>query len=83
MIAAAVASCKEAVPYSELQPYAKHFHPVPSALVLSQRAKEREIAKPLMTGKAGNPFLAINITPLENQVRMSPKLSYHGLLFGH
>ncbi|KAJ7096344.1 S-adenosyl-L-methionine-dependent methyltransferase [Mycena epipterygia] len=67
MIAAAVASCQEAVPYSALQPYVDHFHPIPSATSLAQRAKEKEDARRLMTGRAGNPFVAINVTPLEYQ----------------
>ncbi|KAJ7084366.1 S-adenosyl-L-methionine-dependent methyltransferase [Mycena belliarum] len=67
MIAAAVASCKEAVPYSTLQPYADHFHPVPSASAQAQRAKEKEQERPLMIGKPGNPFVAINIEPLKHQ----------------
>ncbi|KAJ6609896.1 S-adenosyl-L-methionine-dependent methyltransferase [Mycena sp. CBHHK59/15] len=68
MIAAAVASCSEAVPHSALQPYADHFHPTPSAAVQAQRAKEKREAKRLTGGKPGNPFVAINIVPLESRV---------------
>ncbi|KAJ7703220.1 S-adenosyl-L-methionine-dependent methyltransferase, partial [Mycena rosella] len=74
MTAAAVASCQEAVPYSSLQPYADHFHPIPSATTLALRAKEKSEAKPLITGKAGNPFVAINITPLEIKYAIRPGL---------
>ncbi|KAJ7462266.1 S-adenosyl-L-methionine-dependent methyltransferase [Mycena galericulata] len=68
MIAAAVASSREAVSYPALQPYADHFHPTPSATSLALRAKEKKAARPLMTGKPGNPFVAVNFTPLEHQV---------------
>ncbi|KAJ7497275.1 S-adenosyl-L-methionine-dependent methyltransferase, partial [Mycena latifolia] len=68
MIAAAVASCQEAVPYSALQPYTDHFHPIPSGTSLVQKTKEKEDRKPVLTGKPGNPFVAVNITPIENQV---------------
>ncbi|KAJ7132770.1 S-adenosyl-L-methionine-dependent methyltransferase [Mycena crocata] len=67
MIAAAVASFQEAIPYSALQPYADHFHPIPSANTLAQREKEKQDDRPLMMGKSGNPFVAINFTPLEDQ----------------
>jgi hypothetical protein len=65
MIAAAVASCEEAVPYSALQPYGEHFHPIPSALML---AREKVKQDKLMARKMGTPFVAVNITPLEYQV---------------
>ncbi|KAJ7725843.1 S-adenosyl-L-methionine-dependent methyltransferase [Mycena maculata] len=67
MIAAAVAHSTEAVPYRQLQPYTDHFHPLPSAAALAQRAKEKQEERPLMTGKQGNPFVAVNIIPLEHQ----------------
>ncbi|KAF7361916.1 Glycoside hydrolase family 63 protein [Mycena venus] len=61
MIAAAVASCKDAVPDKALQPYAEHFYPVPSGHTRG-RKEDSEVTK-----KAG-PFVAVNISPLENQV---------------
>ncbi|KAJ7218084.1 hypothetical protein GGX14DRAFT_495526 [Mycena pura] len=67
-MAAAIASCTTAVPSSVLLPYAEHFHPIPPATALAQREKERRGARPLMMGKPGNPFVAVNITPLEHQV---------------
>ncbi|KAJ7188295.1 S-adenosyl-L-methionine-dependent methyltransferase [Mycena filopes] len=63
MIAAAVSSFKLAVPYSDLQPYAKHFHPIPSVARLAAREQEKQ----LLTNKPGNPFVAINFTPLQDQ----------------
>ncbi|KAJ6499322.1 S-adenosyl-L-methionine-dependent methyltransferase [Mycena sanguinolenta] len=65
MIAAAVASCEEAVPFKALQPYAEHFYPPPPGQTrgASKTASVHEAKR-----KAGTPFLAINVTPLENQV---------------
>ncbi|KAJ7647354.1 S-adenosyl-L-methionine-dependent methyltransferase [Roridomyces roridus] len=67
-MAAATTAFSEAVPYSMLQPYTDHFHPIPSAINLAEREKEQKLARPLMTGKAGNPFVAANFTPLEHQL---------------
>ncbi|KAJ7680301.1 ribosomal RNA adenine dimethylase-domain-containing protein [Mycena polygramma] len=66
MIAAAVASFTEAVPSSELQPYAEHFYPLPTLV--------KQEAKALMARKAGTPFSAINVTPLEHQAIRPGKL---------
>ncbi|KAJ7045493.1 S-adenosyl-L-methionine-dependent methyltransferase [Mycena alexandri] len=63
MIAAAVSSFDLAVPSSTLQPYASHFHPVPSLAKLAEREQEKQ----MQTSKPGNPFVAINVTPLEQQ----------------
>ncbi|KAJ7783157.1 S-adenosyl-L-methionine-dependent methyltransferase [Mycena metata] len=63
MIAAAVSSFDHAVPYPALQPYASHFHPVPSLAKLAEREQEKQ----MQTSKPGNPFVAINVTPLEQQ----------------
>ncbi|KAJ7346589.1 S-adenosyl-L-methionine-dependent methyltransferase [Mycena albidolilacea] len=64
MIAAAVASCEEAIPFEALQPYAEHFYPPPSGHTKAMRNANIQEAK----RKAGTPFAAINVTPLEQQV---------------
>ncbi|KAK7057213.1 glycoside hydrolase family 63 protein, partial [Favolaschia claudopus] len=64
MIAAAVASCQEALPSKKLQPYEKHFHPLPSGLTRALREANMGEAR----RKAGTPYVALNISPLEHQV---------------
>ncbi|KAJ7262196.1 S-adenosyl-L-methionine-dependent methyltransferase [Mycena haematopus] len=64
MIAAAVALFEEAVPFKALQPYAEHFYPLPPGQIGASRNSNVPEAK----RKAGTPFVAVNITPLENQV---------------
>jgi len=59
MISAAVASFKEAVPSKVLQPYQEHFYPKPRA--------SKDATTPDSRRKAGTPFVAVNITPLEEQ----------------
>ncbi|KAF8210211.1 S-adenosyl-L-methionine-dependent methyltransferase [Mycena galopus ATCC 62051] len=59
MISAAVASFKEAVPSKVLQPYQEHFYPKPRA--------SKDANTPDSRRKAGTPFVAVNITPLEEQ----------------
>ncbi|KAJ7072347.1 S-adenosyl-L-methionine-dependent methyltransferase [Mycena amicta] len=67
MISAAVASSKHALPAKDLLPFSDNFHPIPSAHALAQRKSERAANKALVTGKTGNPYLAVNIEPLEDQ----------------
>ncbi|KAF8658323.1 hypothetical protein AX16_002091 [Volvariella volvacea WC 439] len=60
VIAEATANYSEAVPYESLQPYEDHFHPARPSLSTPVEKKANK--------RPGNPFQAINIIPLENQV---------------
>ncbi|KAF7298213.1 Glycoside hydrolase family 63 protein [Mycena chlorophos] len=61
IIAAAVSSFRPAVPIAKLQPYAKHFHPIPSAHARKQKETK------MTTGRKGNPFVAATFEPLQQQ----------------
>ena len=58
VIAEAVASCFEALPASATSPYHNHFHPDPP------KAGQQNVRR------AGNPYQAIGVIPLEKQVRL-------------
>ncbi|KAF8893372.1 hypothetical protein BD779DRAFT_1505842 [Infundibulicybe gibba] len=67
VIAEAVAQSSEALPFSLLQPFQDHFHPVPSTFSMSSEKRHNN-------RRVGNPFQAINITPLEFQAIKKGKL---------
>jgi len=58
VIADSVAQCREVIPYSEMQPFEGHFHPVAG----------RSAEKGSDNRRVGNPFQAIDVIPLEHQV---------------
>ena len=64
VIAEAVADCFEALPASATSPYDDHFHPEPSKGG-QQNAR-----------RVGNPYQAIGIIPLENQVGLLRPLAF-------
>jgi len=62
VVAEAVASCTEALPATATSPYEEHFHPVRSSRSISTDKRHNG-------RRVGNPFRAIQIVPLDEQVR--------------
>ncbi|TFK74052.1 S-adenosyl-L-methionine-dependent methyltransferase [Pluteus cervinus] len=67
VIAEAVATCQEALPFDSLQPYDEHFHPTRISVTANadRKAKNRRV---------GNPFQAITVTPRTERIIQKGKL---------